>query len=110
VDNALIARTQIRVVSQFPNVSVKDVTETAAALSKVTHKLSGIARFFAFFSAIAGILIIISSVLAARSARIQQAVYYKVLGARGWFVLQVIYAGKYPPRVGQRTAGARAWP
>jgi putative ABC transport system permease protein len=53
------------------------------------HKLSAVVRFFALFSFIAGILIVISSVLATRSARIQQAVYYKILGARGVFVLQV---------------------
>jgi len=84
-----LAKIQARMVSQFPNVSVIDVTQTVMVLAKVMHKLSGIVRFFALFSAIAGILIIISSVLATRSARIQQAVYYKVLGARGSFVLQV---------------------
>ncbi|MEM7032691.1 MAG: FtsX-like permease family protein, partial [Chloroflexota bacterium] len=42
-----------------------------------------------FFSIAAGVLIIISSVFATRFARIQEAVYYKVLGAKGRFVLQV---------------------
>ena len=37
----------------------------------------------------AGILIILSSILATRYARIQEAVYYKILGARSTFVLGV---------------------
>ena len=52
-------------------------------------KLSLIVRFFAIFSIVAGILIILSSVLATRFARIQEAVYYKILGAKSAFVLAV---------------------
>ena len=52
-------------------------------------KLSLIVRFFALFSMVAGILIILSSVLATRFARIQEAVYYKILGAKSAFVVAV---------------------
>ena len=38
---------------------------------------------------IAGILIIISSLLATRFARIREAVYFKILGAKADFVLKV---------------------
>jgi putative ABC transport system permease protein len=48
-----------------------------------------IIRFFAAFSIVAGILIILSSVLATRYARIQEAVYYKILGAKSTFVVAV---------------------
>jgi putative ABC transport system permease protein len=89
VEKERIPKLQNEVVSRFPNVSVIDATQTAADLGRMMHKLSAVVRFFALFSFIAGILIIISSVLATRSARIQQAVYYKILGARGVFVLQV---------------------
>jgi putative ABC transport system permease protein len=37
----------------------------------------------------AGILLVISSIIATRSARIREAVYYKILGARRRFVLYV---------------------
>ncbi len=53
------------------------------------RKLSLIIRFFAVFSMAAGILIILSSVLATRFARIQEAVYYKILGAKSAFVAAV---------------------
>jgi len=38
---------------------------------------------------VAGLLIILSSILATRYTRIQEAVYYKILGARSNFVVKV---------------------
>jgi putative ABC transport system permease protein len=52
-------------------------------------RLSMIVNFFSLFSVVAGILIIISSVFATRYTRIQEAVFYTILGARGRFVLAV---------------------
>jgi putative ABC transport system permease protein len=80
---------QNRVVASFPNVTVINVAETIDLFAKVVGNLSQIIRFFTLFSILAGILIIISSVLATRFARIQEAVYFKVLGAKGRFVLAV---------------------
>ncbi len=80
---------QTELVKKFPNISVIDITQTLSSFAKVLKKLSLIIRFFTLFSIIAGILIIISSVLATRYARIQEAVYYKILGAKGVFVLNV---------------------
>ena len=53
------------------------------------QKLSKIINFFASFSILAGALILVSSVLATKIARIKEAVYYKVLGADTRFVLRV---------------------
>jgi putative ABC transport system permease protein len=80
---------QSRIVSRFPNVSVIDMTETIATFSGVMHKLSKVTRFFALFSLAAGILIIVSSIFAMRFARIREAVYFKILGAKSRFVLRV---------------------
>ena len=80
---------QTRIVKKFPNVNVIDVTQTLSIFAKALKKLSVIVRFFTLFSIVAGILIIFSSVLATRFARIREAVYYKILGARGAFVLKV---------------------
>lgn len=80
---------QTKIVEQFPNVSVIDVSQTLLIFRDLMEKLSLIVRFFAVFSIVAGILIILSSVLATRFARIQEAVYYKILGARRSFVLKV---------------------
>ena len=80
---------QNRIIASFPNVSAIDATETLRIFTGVMMKLSIIVRFFAIFSIVAGILIILSSVLATRFARIQEAVYYKILGAKSTFVLAV---------------------
>jgi putative ABC transport system permease protein len=84
-----IGALQNAVVGRFPNVTVIDVTETIRIISEVLRKLSAIIRFFMSMSIAAGTLIIISSLLATRFARVREGVYYKVLGARGVFVLKV---------------------
>ena len=84
-----IGELQTQLVNRFPNVSAIDVTQTLSTFSGVLTKLSLIVRFITLFSIIAGVLIIISSILATRYARIQEAVYYKVLGAKALFVLKV---------------------
>jgi putative ABC transport system permease protein len=84
-----IAALQNKMVASFPNVSAIDATETLRTFTGVMMKLSFIVRFFAIFSIVAGILIILSSVLATRFARIQEAVYYKILGAKSAFVLAI---------------------
>ncbi len=89
IEKERIGPLQNAVVSRFPNVSVIDVTETIRMIAEVLRKLSGIIRFFMSLSIAAGILIIISSLLSTRFARIREGVYYKILGARGVFVLKV---------------------
>jgi putative ABC transport system permease protein len=86
---ARVAAMQAKIVEAFPNVSVVDVSSTLATFSQVMRKLSLIIRFFAAFSMVAGLLIILSSLLATRYARIQEAVYFKILGARNSFILKV---------------------
>ena len=85
-----IPRLQTDLVKQFPNISAIDVTATISTFARVIKKLSFIIRFFAFFSIAAGIMIIISSILATRADRIQESVYFKILGARTRFVIKVI--------------------
>ena len=89
VDKQLIGPLQNRIVDRFPNVSVIDVTETITVFSRIMSRLSLIVNFFTLFSVAAGILIIISSVFATRHTRIQEAVFFTILGARARFVLQV---------------------
>ena len=88
-DTSTIPDLQNRVVAALPNVTVVDVTETIGTLGEIVADITVIIRFFTIFSLLAGILIIISSVLATRFARIQEAVYFKVLGAKRRFVLRV---------------------
>ncbi len=84
-----ITELESKVVSRFPNITVINLARTAEELGTMMVKLSGIVNFFALFSLVAGALILISSVLATRLARIQEAVYYKVLGAGTTFVIRI---------------------
>ena len=92
MDRARIAELENRVVAAYPNISTINLAETAVELGMVMAKLVGIINIFAGFSILAGTLIIVSSVLATRLARMREAVYYKVLGATSFFVLSVFFA------------------
>jgi putative ABC transport system permease protein len=84
-----IPQFQNQLVASFPNLTVIDIRATISTLAKLVADITTIIRFFTAFSIVAGVLIIISSVLATRFARIQESVYYKILGARRKFVLRV---------------------
>ena len=92
IEKERIALVQNQVVERFPNISVIDLTETMAVFGRIMARLSLIVRFFTSFSMVAGILIVVSSIFATRYARIQEAVYFTVLGARRRFVLTVFAA------------------
>ena len=80
---------QNRMATRFPNVSIIDVSETISVFSSIMTRLSRIVNFFTLFSVAAGVLIIVSSVFATRYARVQEAVFFTILGARARFVLAV---------------------
>ena len=89
VEKDNLASLQTRILRQYPNISFINVTETAKDLEVLMLKLSSIVNFFASFSIFAGGLILISSILATRLARIRESVYYKVLGSKTTFVYKV---------------------
>jgi len=87
-----IAQLQNHLVARYPNVSVINMEETVSVFGRLMGRLSTIVRFFTSFSIAAGILIIVSSIFATRYARIQEAVYFTILGARRRFVATVFAA------------------
>ena len=89
MNRAELTKVQNRLAEELPNISVIDIAKTIEVLARIIRKLSTIVQFFTSFSIIAGLLIIISSIFATRLARIREAVYYKILGAKSGFVLQV---------------------
>jgi putative ABC transport system permease protein len=89
VEPAEMAALQNRIVKALPNVTVLDVSQSIRQIARALERFSQAIGFFTVFSMAAGILLIISSIIATRSARIREAVYYKILGARGRFVLYV---------------------
>lgn len=91
IDKKDIASVENIIVNQFPNISTINVGETAVELGRIMVKLSRIIDFFALFSILAGGLILISSVIATKLARIQEGAYYKIMGAKSRFVLKVFF-------------------
>jgi putative ABC transport system permease protein len=90
IEKSRIPQLQTTMVNAFPNVSVIDVTQSIATFAEVLRKLSAVVRFFTFFSVIAGLLIVISAIFATRLARIREAVYFKILGATGKFIMEIL--------------------
>ena len=84
-----MAALQNRVVQTLPNVTVLDVSHSIRQIAEALRRFTQAIRFFTLFSMAAGVLLVISSVIATRSARVREAVYYKILGARRRFVLYV---------------------
>ncbi len=105
---------QNRIVAAFPNVTVINVGEAIETIASLVRQLTQIITFFALFSIIAGVLIIISSVLATRFARVQEAVYFKVVGAKQSFVLKVfalenLFLGLVSALLGLMLAQVASW-
>ncbi|OGR18111.1 MAG: hypothetical protein A2X81_16350 [Desulfobacterales bacterium GWB2_56_26] len=86
-----VAQLENRIVSRYPNISPINVGETAVELGRIMEKLSAVVTFFAAVSMLAGALIMVSSILATRLSRMEEAVYYKILGAGSAFVLRVFF-------------------
>ena len=91
LERSVIPQMENRIVSNFANISVINMAQTAAELGGLMRRLSGIITFFAAFSLLAGALILVSSILATRMARVREAVYYKILGGRSQFVFSVFF-------------------
>jgi putative ABC transport system permease protein len=85
-----IGALQNRIVSQFPNVSVIDLSQTISIFIRLMSRLSKIIQLFSLFGVTAGILILVSAVFATRAERVVEVVYYKILGAGRRFVLTVL--------------------
>ncbi|MDJ0721598.1 MAG: FtsX-like permease family protein [Desulfobacterales bacterium] len=84
-----MAALQNRIVQTFPNITILDARQTIRQIAGALERFSQVIRFFTLFSTAAGMLLVISSIIATRAARIREAVYYKILGARGRFVFYV---------------------
>lgn len=114
VETEEITSIQNKIAATFPNISVINISEAIETLATLVRQLTQIIAFFALFSIMAGVLIIISSVLATRFARIQEAVYFKVLGAKRLFVLKVfalenLFLGLVSALLGLMLAQIASW-
>jgi putative ABC transport system permease protein len=88
VEKHEVSSLQNRIVKEFPNISVVDLSDTIQVFAKFMKQLSTIVRGFSLLSIAAGVLILISAVFATRAERITESVYYKILGAKKMFVVK----------------------
>ncbi|HSO20100.1 MAG TPA: FtsX-like permease family protein, partial [Desulfosarcina sp.] len=89
VDAGEMGALQTKIVSRFPNISVIDLAQTIAVFAGIMERLSRIVRIFSLFSIAAGILILVSAIVATRNQRVMESVYFKILGAGRGFVFSV---------------------
>ena len=109
-----VAALQDRVVAAFPNVSVIDIGATVAIIAGVLQRLLVIIRLLALFGVMAGVLLIASSITATRAERIQEAVFFKILGAttgfiRRMFLLENLLLGGGSGMIAMLLAQAISW-
>lgn len=80
---------QLKVVQNFPNVSVIDLKLILAVLDEIISKVSFVIQFMAGLSIFTGLIVLISSVLISKYQRIQESVLLRTLGASKRQVLMI---------------------
>jgi putative ABC transport system permease protein len=75
------AQFQRRLVGDFPNVSVVDLTQILRTVDDVLGKLSFVIRFMALFSILTGLMVLVSALVMSRYQRIRESVLLRTLGA-----------------------------
>lgn len=80
-DDAVSARFQQAVVTEFPNVSVIDLGLILAVLDEILDKISFVIRFMGGFSILTGFVVLIGSVMISKHQRIRESVLLRTMGA-----------------------------
>lgn len=73
---------QNTLAAEFPNIATIDTSEIVRRTADLLQQLTLIIRFFAIFSLSAGLILLITGLLSTSLERIQEVVYYKLLGFR----------------------------
>ena len=90
VQKELIPQMITKIAKAMPQVSTINVSEVALQFGALLSRLSAVITFFASFSIAAGCLILVSAILATQMERMQEVVFYKILGARSSFVVLLV--------------------
>ena len=72
---------QQKVVEEFSNVSIIDLTQILKSVDDILSKVSFVIRFMALFSILTGLLVLISSVVISKYQRIKESVLLRTIGA-----------------------------
>ena len=80
-DTSTSAKMQRQVTEAFPNVSTVDLMLVLNILNDVIGKISFGIRFMAFFTALTGLMLLITATLNSRYQRIHESIQLRTLGA-----------------------------
>jgi putative ABC transport system permease protein len=83
------AKFQQKMVKQFPNVSIVDLTQVLKTVDEVLTKISFAIRFMALFSILTGLMVLISSVFLSKYQRIRESVLLRTIGASRRTILTI---------------------
>jgi putative ABC transport system permease protein len=83
------AKFQQKMVKQFPNVSIVDLTQVLKTVDEVLTKISFAIRFMALFSILTGLMVLISSVFLSKYQRIRESVLLRTIGASRHTILTI---------------------
>jgi putative ABC transport system permease protein len=88
-DEQVSANFQLKVVQNFPNVSIIDLKLILTVLDQIISKVSFVIQFMAALSIFTGLIVLLSSVLISKYQRIQESVLLRTLGASKRQVLMI---------------------
>ena len=101
-------------MTQFPNVSIIDVTVMLAALDAMRREMGTAVQVLSLFTLATGFVILIAAAAAARSERQREALLLRTLGASSQIVRRIIITeavalGALATSVGTLLATLAAW-
>ncbi len=111
---AASADIQRQIVERFSNVSVMDLAVVLGTVKQVLGRVSLAVRFMASFSLLAGLAVLVVSVLGSRYQRLRESVLLRTLGASRAQILQIsaveyLVLGSLAAMTGLLLAVAGAW-
>lgn len=83
---------QNRLAEALPNVTVIDLSDVAALTGRLFHRLGTVVKALGYFGLSAGILLLMSSLLASLASRKRESALYRALGASSGQVVAVALA------------------
>ena len=91
-DSGARAAVQRDLVTAFPNVSALDFSRVQDAIDTILSRARQAVGFLGAFSALAGVLVLISTLATSRMQRLREGALLKILGASRRQVLTVLFA------------------
>lgn len=108
------ARMQRRIVRQFPNVSVIDLTLVLKTLDDLLSRLGLVVRLMTLFTLATGVVVLAGTILTGRWQRVREGILLRTLGAnrrqlRWILVAEYLFLGVLAATAGSLLAVGSSW-